>query len=191
MDLNFDNVVLVNEQNHVVGTMPKKAVHQMETPLHRAFSLFLFRADGKLLIQQRCRTKKTWPLIWSNSCCGHIALGEKGAHAVARRLNDELGMTLSHLRRVQYYRYQFVKNGVMENEICPIWAAISTDEPKQDPNEVEATRWVKLNDYIEAVKADPENFSPWSAEEAELLTKNDFFRQWLKIQQLHELVQLS
>jgi isopentenyl-diphosphate delta-isomerase len=64
-------VVLVDENNTVLGTMPKSEVHGAETPLHRAFSIFLFNAEKKLLLQQRSHVKKTWPLAWSNSCCGH------------------------------------------------------------------------------------------------------------------------
>ena len=45
-------VVLVDEQNNILGTTPKATVHTDNTPLHRAFSLFLFK-DGKLLLQQK------------------------------------------------------------------------------------------------------------------------------------------
>ena len=45
-------VVLVDEENRVLGTMPKVDVHQERTPLHRGFSCFVFRAgDKRLLIQ--------------------------------------------------------------------------------------------------------------------------------------------
>lgn len=35
-------VVLVDEHNNEIGTMPKLAAHSANTPLHRAFSIFLF-----------------------------------------------------------------------------------------------------------------------------------------------------
>ena len=62
-------VVLVDEQNRVLGTTPKAEVHREITPLHRAFSSYIFRSGDKhLLIQQRSGKKKTWPFMWSNSC---------------------------------------------------------------------------------------------------------------------------
>ena len=33
-------VVLVDDQNNVIGTAPKNTVHTNNTPLHRAFSFF-------------------------------------------------------------------------------------------------------------------------------------------------------
>jgi isopentenyl-diphosphate delta-isomerase len=86
-------VVLVDEDNQVLGTMPKADVHGETTPLHRGFSCFIFRArDGHLLLQQRSAKKKTWPLSWSNSCCGHPDLTESAVQAARRRLNYELGL---------------------------------------------------------------------------------------------------
>jgi isopentenyl-diphosphate delta-isomerase len=57
---NFEHVVLVTELDEVIGVAPKSEVHTLITPLHRAFSLFLFRPfDKKFLIQQRWSGKKT------------------------------------------------------------------------------------------------------------------------------------
>ena len=43
--------------------------------LHRAFSVFLFNADDKLLLQQRASTKITFPSLWTNTCCSHPLYG--------------------------------------------------------------------------------------------------------------------
>lgn len=39
--------------------------------LHRAFSVFLFNSEGKLLLQQRSKDKITFALDWTNTCCSH------------------------------------------------------------------------------------------------------------------------
>lgn len=39
--------------------------------LHRAFSVFLFDSDNKLLLQQRAASKITFPKVWTNTCCSH------------------------------------------------------------------------------------------------------------------------
>ena len=39
--------------------------------LHRAFSVFLFNSEGKLLLQKRSDTKITFPGYWTNTCCSH------------------------------------------------------------------------------------------------------------------------
>ena len=39
--------------------------------LHRAFSVFLFDKDNRLLLQQRSEEKITFPSFWANTCCSH------------------------------------------------------------------------------------------------------------------------
>lgn len=39
--------------------------------LHRAFSVFLFDRQGRLLLQQRADDKITFPSYWTNTCCSH------------------------------------------------------------------------------------------------------------------------
>ena len=173
----MEHVVLVDEQNKVLGTTPKAAVHTDQTPLHRAFSLFLFNADKKLLLQQRSRLKKTWPLVWSNSCCGHPALDESNLDAARRRVKDELGMAIDQLEEVAPYRYCFTKDGVMENEICPILVGTTRNEPRINPAEVEATRWVAWQDFLNEIRNDDEEvYSPWCKEEVGILDKNQRFK---------------
>jgi isopentenyl-diphosphate delta-isomerase len=43
--------------------------------LHRAFSVFLFNSENKLLLQQRAASKITFPKVWTNTCCSHPLYG--------------------------------------------------------------------------------------------------------------------
>jgi hypothetical protein len=61
-----DQCVVVDEADNVIGLGSKRTVHRFEkdTPtglLHRAFSVFLFDASGRLLLQQRAAEKITFP----------------------------------------------------------------------------------------------------------------------------------
>ena len=69
--------------------------------VHRAFSVFLFSPEGKLLLQQRAATKVTFAGIWANTCCSHPLAtesesameGARGVLTAARRkLQQELGI---------------------------------------------------------------------------------------------------
>jgi isopentenyl-diphosphate Delta-isomerase len=175
-------VVLVDEQNAVVGTMLKAEVHGTIAPLHRGFSCFVFRnGDKRLLLQQRSRTKVTWPLVWSNSCCGHPGPGESTLDAARRRLNDELDLVPSLIEEVAPYRYCFTKDGVMENEICPILLAIVEGEPVTNPDEVEAVRWIEWPAFLEEIERDSTLYSEWCVEEARILDRTPRFREVLQI----------
>ena len=170
-----EQVVLVDKQNNVLGTMDKAKVHGKTTPLHRAFSCFIFRAkDKKLLLQQRSHKKITWPLVWSNSCCGHPQLNESNINAAKRRLKDELGLKPLLLEQVAPYQYCFTKDGIMENEICPIIVGIIDKEPKINPDEVEAIEWIAWIKFLGQIK--DEKYSPWCREEARILEHNQEFK---------------
>ena len=164
-------VVLVDGDDNEIGTMPKALVHQAETPLHRAFSFFLFNSKGELLLQQRSSRKKTWPLVWSNSCCGHPLPGEERKDAVKRRLKDELGLTGIEAEEAAPYRYCFTRDGVMENEICPIFIGFSDQEPVLNPEEVEAVRWVPWQSFLAEIRNKPGRYSPWCEEQVEIMAK--------------------
>ena len=172
-----EEVILVDEGNSVLGTMPKSLVHGATTPLHRGFSLFLFNRAGQLLLQQRCELKQTWPLSWSNSVCGHPALDESNTDAAKRRLAQELGMTALHIEEIAPYRYTFVRDGVMENEICPILAGFTDNEPTPNPEEVEATKWIAWSDFLEEVKTRPGFYSEWCEEETRILAAHTGFKE--------------
>lgn len=173
-----EHVVLVNEQNQVLGTTPKKTVHTKNTPLHRAFSVFIFRnSDKMLLLQQRSLKKNTWPGVWSNSCCGHPSLNETNLNATKRRIKYELGLNLSLLEEVAPYRYTFIKDNIMENEICPILIGLTNDEPNINKKEVEAIKWIKWEDFYKDTKVNSDNWSPWCCEEATILSQTNTFNQ--------------
>jgi isopentenyl-diphosphate delta-isomerase type 1 len=172
-----DRVVLVDENDRPVATAPKLPTHTENTPLHRAFSVFVFNERGELLLQQRAAAKKTWPLTWSNSCCGHVMLHEKTVDAARRRLKYELG-----LRRIQLYsvvpdfRYRAEKDGIVENEICPVFVGFTSSEPAANPDEVAETKWVRWSDFLEQAKDTETELSPWATQEAILLEKSPEFK---------------
>lgn len=172
-------IVLVDEQNRETGTAPKDAIHTIDTPLHRGFSLFLFNSKKELLLTKRSSKKKTFPGVWTNTVCGHPALQESAVEAALRRLEKELGLKRSHLvkkqgetliREVAPYRYRFVdKNGIVENEICPVLVAHADGDPKPDASEVEEWKWMGWEEFLEDLRVNPTIYSPWCREEAAII----------------------
>ncbi len=172
--MSVEDVILVDEKNHILGTMPKAEVHQKKTPLHRAFSVFIFNNKGEILLQKRSARKKTWPGVWSNSCCGHPALGEKNEQAAKRRIKEELGLKVKNIKEIAPYRYKFSKNGIMENEICPVLTISLKKVPpkiKFDKKEVESVRWVDWHEFLEEIKRQPRTYSPWCVKQAKILRR--------------------
>ncbi len=165
-------VVLVDEQNNVLGTTPKATVHTKDTPLHRGFSVFLFNAKGELLLTQRASTKKTFPGVWTNTACGHPGPDERPIEAAKRRLKEELGIEAEYIKHVSDYRYTFTDvHGIKENEICPIFIAFGNTDPVPSPEEVDTWKWVPWQDFLDDMHERPDVYSPWCREEAMFIVK--------------------
>jgi isopentenyl-diphosphate Delta-isomerase len=173
-------VILVDESNNEIGTMEKLAAHNANTPLHRAFSLFLFNSKGELLLQQRALSKKTWPGVWSNSCCGHPAPGEPIKQAIDRRLKYELGLEpIEYHLILPAYRYRVELNGIVENEICPVYVGSTDQLPKPNPEEVETIEYISWPKFL-SDQRNSSKYSAWSIEETQLLNKNQLFISFLR-----------
>lgn len=174
-------VVLVNEQNEPVGQALKSEVHTDHTPLHRAFSTFLFNKKGELLLQQRSHKKKTWPLIWSNSCCGHPGPGEKTEDAARRRITQELGITVNELWNIlPNFTYRAELYGVVEHEICPVFVGFIDTELNVNTDEVEATRYIVWEQFVVETARPDAPYSQWCIEETQLLAGDEEFNRIFK-----------
>ncbi|MFE5331322.1 isopentenyl-diphosphate Delta-isomerase [Embleya sp. NPDC056575] len=159
-----DLVVLLNERWEAIGVAPGATIHHEDTPLHLAFTCYAFDAAGRFLLTRRSWAKRTWPGVWTNSCCGHPAPGEALHDAVCRRLDAELGAVPDRLDTVlAAVRYRAVMdNGIVENEVGPVVRALLTGGIRPDPREVAETAWVDWSDLAAANTVGVACLSPWS-----------------------------
>jgi isopentenyl-diphosphate delta-isomerase len=167
-------VVLLDEQGEAIGTTPKRSVHHADTPLHLAFSCYLFDDTGRLLMTRRALHKPTWPGAWTNSVCGHPAPGEPIEDAVRRRVLDEVGVRAQGVRlMLPGFRYRAVMpNGVVENEMCPVFVASTSDDLAPNPDEVDDATWVDWSLFRAGVLDGSREISPWCREQVELLPED-------------------
>lgn len=75
-----DTCILVNEVDDILGSASKAEAHRFNPKqphgmLHRAFSVFLFDSQKRLLLQRRADSKITFPGVWTNTCCSHQLYG--------------------------------------------------------------------------------------------------------------------
>lgn len=163
-------VVLLDEDGRAVGTHDKRTVHHADTPLHLAFSCYLFDADGRVLLTRRALHKATFPGVWTNSCCGHPAPGEELEGAVRRRVRQELGVEVDDLRLLlPAFRYRAELGGVVENEMCPVFAGRVRGRVDPDPDEVGDTAWEPWQPFREAVLDGSREVSVWCREQVQQL----------------------
>ena len=153
-------VVLVDEQDNPIGKMEKQQAH-IEGLLHRAFSIFIFNSEKKLLLQKRASSKYHCGGLWTNSCCSHPRENENIQDAANRRLAEEMGMQCSLKPIFTFiYRAEF-DNGLIEHEFDHVFFGESDQNPKINPEEVETYRYIAMEDLQQEVKEFPQNYTPW------------------------------
>ncbi|MFS4467588.1 isopentenyl-diphosphate Delta-isomerase [Maribacter sp. 2210JD10-5] len=147
-----ERVILVNEQDEQIGTMPKMEAHE-KAKLHRAFSVFVLNDAGEIMLQQRAGHKYHSPLLWTNTCCSHQRVGETNIEAGKRRLQEEMGFS-TELRELFSFIYKApFDNGLTEHELDHVMIGSYNSEPNINKDEVESWKWMKPN----AIKTDMEN----------------------------------
>ena len=170
MDATVEQVVLLDEDGNDIGSAPKREVHDAATPLHLAFSCYVFDSDERLVLTRRALDKATFPGAWTNTVCGHPAPGEDIAAAVVRRARHELGMELRGLRLVlPGFRYRAEAHGVVENEMCPVFTAVSDDLPRPEPTEVDSVRSLPWDEVVSDVLDGRAELSPWCTDQVRRL----------------------
>jgi isopentenyl-diphosphate delta-isomerase len=164
-------VVLLDGEGRATGVADKRTVHHADTPLHLAFSCYVFDRRGSVLVTRRATHKLTWPGAWTNSVCGHPAPGEDIVAAVLRRARQELGVRLDDVRPVlPAFRYRAVMpDGVVENEICPVFTATTAGTVRPDPDEVESFVWLGWQEFRATVLDGTRAVSPWCVEQVRAL----------------------
>jgi len=195
--------IVVDDNDKVLGFESKKKCHlnvNIEGGLlHRAFSIFLFNSEGKLLLQQRAADKITFPLYWTNTVCSHPLqflegevpakeqpeMDEKEAigvkRAAKRKLKHELGIVLDNEERFHYLTRILYKA-----PSCDVWGEHEIDyvlflqadvELDPSPNEVKDTKYVtqaELKEMFANKERDGIKMTPWF----QLISENFLYGWW-------------
>lgn len=155
-------VVLVDGNDNVLGEKEKFEAHKNPVPLHRAISVVIFDPKReKMLLQKRADGKPTWPLFWSNATCTHPYPNESYKEAAERRLKEEMGFKVPLKEIFRFiYKAEYDKNWG-EHEYDVVFEGTYGGETKPDSNEVADYKWIGINDLLNDINANPENYSPW------------------------------
>ncbi|MGV0938443.1 isopentenyl-diphosphate Delta-isomerase [Empedobacter falsenii] len=153
-------VVLVDQDDQKLGLMEKQQAH-IAGLLHRAFSVFVFNSKGELMIQQRAASKYHSPTLWTNTCCSHPRDNETYEQAAHRRLEEEMGFDCELEYKFNFIYKAHLENDLIEHELDHVFIGTFDNEPKLNPDEVMAYRWVELDDLKKDMEKNPQNYTAW------------------------------
>ena len=155
-----ENVILVNEKDEQIGTMPKMEAHE-KAVLHRAFSVFVFNDDNELMLQQRAKHKYHSPLLWTNTCCSHQRNGESSLEAGVRRLGEEMGFEIPLKETTSFIYKANFDNGLTEHEFDHILVGTFNKEPIINKDEVASWKWISMDDLEKDLNEHPDQYTAW------------------------------
>lgn len=153
-------LILVDEHDKPWGKLEKDQVHQLGL-LHRAFSVFIFNTKGELLLQQRAEGKYHSAGLWTNTCCSHPRFGEDLKDAVARRMDEEMGLNCETKFLFSFIYQSKFENGLTEHEFDHVYYGVSDDLPQPNPAEVSQWKYVTLDALEKDIASNPANYTVW------------------------------
>ena len=153
-------LIMVDVQDRKTGFVDKVTAHECGI-LHRAFSIFVFDAGDRLLLQRRASGKYHSGGLWSNTCCSHPRSGESLLDSAHRQLQEEMGFDCP-LEAVFGFVYRAtLGNGLVEHEFDHVIAGRFHGTPLPDPREVEDWRWESVSAVQAQLAENPMRFTAW------------------------------
>lgn len=156
----MSEIVLVDKNDQPIGIDEKIKVHR-EGRLHRAFSVLIFNSQGEMLLQKRAAVKYHSGGLWTNACCSHPRPGKNIKEEAKKRLFEEMGV-VAELEEIFSFIYRAeLENDLVEYEFDHVFRGEFSGEPKVNPEEAEAWRWVEMEALRNEIRTEPWKFTPW------------------------------
>ena len=156
----MERVVLVDENDTPLGTMEKMEAHEKGV-LHRAFSVFIFNSNGKMLLQQRAFSKYNSGGLWTNTCCSHPRENETTIDAAHRRLQEEMGFDCEISKEFDFIYKKELDKGLTEHELDHVFIGEYEGEINFNTEEVCAYIFKPVQEVLDDVKQFPEKYTEW------------------------------
>jgi isopentenyl-diphosphate Delta-isomerase len=155
-----EEVILVDAEDNVVGTMKKMEAHRRGV-LHRAFSILLFNTRGEMLLQKRSASKYHSAGLWTNACCSHPLPDEPVDVATRRKLKQEMGIDLRTEFAYKFIYQVALENGLMEHELDYVYVGRFDGIPVLNRDEVSDWKFIDLHSLRDDIRTHPQSYTSW------------------------------
>ena len=151
-----------------LGLQARDEVHRKGL-WHKSAQVFVFNAQGQLLMQQRAADKDLYAGLWDYSVGEHLQPGETFLQAALRGLNEELGISaVDQMIRLGGERWVEITSAHhADREIQQAYRCEYEGDLRVDPVEVAQVRYVGLSELAAWLADAPHEFTPWFIEDME------------------------
>jgi isopentenyldiphosphate isomerase len=146
-------VAIVDEQNNVIGAVPRREMRAKRL-LHRSTYILVFNAQGEIYVQKRTMTKDVFPGYFDPATGGVVLAGESYEESAVRELEEEMGICDVPLTRL--FDFYF------DDEHARVWGRAFSCEYNSEiipqAEEVEYVEMMTIGDVLR--RAETEQFTP-------------------------------
>lgn len=154
--------ILDGEGNPTGDTQHRSIVHT-EGLWHRTVHIYFYRRPEnriELLVHLRSKTKDLKPNTWDTRFGGHLKSGDTIDKALASELKEEVGIVAdpSKLTAGPVHKREKFPN----NEFTSIYFYEFNGDINAltfNDGEVQAIKWMNINDILESINCEPDNWS--------------------------------
>lgn len=154
-----EELILVDHNDNPIGTASREECHKGMGKRHRAFVVFLFDKDGRVLLQFRSESKLGGNR-WDVTATSHVRNGETYETAADRCLKYELGMSVP-LEKIGAFTYTERYDGFSENEYCAALIGKYDGELKPNAAEMDKVEYFALDNVKNDLNKSPSNYTKW------------------------------
>ena len=150
---NDEIVVIVDEKNHVTGSLPRSEMRRLNE-IHRACYILVFNSQGLLFVQKRTSFKDVYPDHYDVATGGVVLADETYDESAVRELAEEIGARDVPLQVL----FDFYHG----NDNCRVWGRVykcvyDGDITLQE-EEVESGEFHNIEDIFQLMETHP--FTP-------------------------------
>lgn len=172
-------ILAVNEDGKFTGEYISKEVgHTGEGKRHLGICALLYNNKGQVLIQKRKHER--FDNVWDVSIGTHPLHRKNGTdetleEATWRGFVREYGIKDKiPLKNLGFFNY-FAKYGEnCENEYCAILVGKYNGPLNLNPEVGYEYKWVDKEEFLNDIKKNPKNYTPWAVEAAKILRQTGF-----------------
>ncbi|MBR4100650.1 MAG: HAD-IA family hydrolase [Oscillospiraceae bacterium] len=139
---------IYDERRVPTGRTAPRGTKLCEGEYYLVVHMFIFRKDGKFLIQRRVPEKHSWPDMWDISLGGMAQAGDSSASAAEREAFEELGLKIDLQNTSPVFSFR------ADNVFDDYWMVqLDTDDVQLtlQNEEVAETKWVDREEWEQLI----------------------------------------